>query len=231
MCLFLSHTCRSSARKTGGGRKARSSSSLSPSSGIWSVTEAVEQMLPIRSVFGHRGANASSSTPSAIIRTGGGYGSGPTSLLASIVSRATARTKEATEDDDDEDGDLISCTDANQGLGESQVWQAWDDSCTPYSRKDRWGVAFGEAVSRASNGIGGSSNDAIGGNITTSSSSYGVYDKAGLAKNNASRKNGAWDRFEGITPPSMHQLRYHLQVSKVYFVADRWREHVCGSAD
>ncbi len=128
------------------------------------------------------------------------------------------------------------------GAASSDMWQAWDESCDAVQhrgRPSRWG---GEGHG----GGGGSSSgsrrpgSALGGASTTTVGTAGAASSLGGALTSARAAAGGgsftntsnfyraaaqgngWERLDGCTPPSMHQLRYHLKVCQCSRWVDGW---------
>lgn len=196
------------------------------------MADMVEQVLPIR-LFGQRSFSSRGGSSSALIRTGGGgyTGAGATSLLSHVLSRASlrvARPPAAAMDVDDEDEEeysrsgsqLSTSRTSSSSASSSDMWHAWDESCDPQMRRgrggERWEVGPWDtsSSSAASGGLPSfASSTAAGAGTFAPSSAAGVGRANGAYHRSASGGFGVGERLERCTPPSMHQLRYHLKVS------------------
>jgi hypothetical protein len=143
------------------------------------------------------------------------------------------------EDEDEEELEMAAAAAAaaaqqqhqqRQGCAaSSEMWRAWDESCDAVQhrgRPSRWGgggESSSSSSSRPGSALGGASTTTVG-TAGAASSLGGALTSARAAAGGGSFTNtsnfyraaaqgNGWERLEGCTPPSMHQLRYHLKVS------------------
>ena len=219
-------------RPPSGGAMVRAAAGHSSSSGSglqrWGglVTDLVDTVLPVRSVFGHRTAysNSYGQAPgsSSLIRS-----TGATSLLSHLLSRASLHTRSPRpagalaidtcghrESEDGSSSEESSPVLPTSLATSDNMWHAWDESCEVRRERGnaRWGGMDGAAPAWSSSGSRGPTPGKMTVSAAAGSASgitpSGRYYRAGAAV----QQGNGWERMsEGCTPPSMHQLRYHLK--------------------